>query len=572
MSLRVAGSIAAAALRSAEVGMAVASANVANADTDGYTRKTAQVAATDTGVGYAGVGVSSISASVNQYLLKSLVSQQSAVGETAVADDYLSRLQGVLGSTDSDSGVAAAFADAADAAATFATSPESQSARVAVTQNLAALTESLRTTSADIQDLRADADADIAATVDAINESLETLDDLNDRIVKGKAAGNNVSDLEDQRGEALKALAGNIDIQYQIDDSGRARVSTSSGAALLDSSVHALSYQPASSVSETTTFAAITLNGKDVTDKVKSGKLAGLIDLRDETLPAYQDELNQMAATFKETLNDIHNAGTAIPAPQTLTGSTTVAASDAFSGSGTLRVAIADADGAAVETQELDLSAYATVQDVADALSSMTNLTATVDADGHLVLDSGNADYGVALSGGSVGADAKGFSAYFGLNDLIQGDSAADIAVSAAISADSARLAGGVLSDATTLAAGDIALSSGDGTTASALSAAFSATQSFAAAGGLGATSATFAGYWGQTVQETATAADKAATAATDAEDYADSLSGSFLSQSGVNIDEETAAIAALESAYQAAALVLQTMQEMFDTAVGMVS
>ncbi|HRJ62493.1 MAG TPA: flagellar basal body rod C-terminal domain-containing protein, partial [Azospirillaceae bacterium] len=95
---------------------------------------------------------------------------------------------------------------------------------------------------------------------------------------------------------------------------------------------------------------------------------------------------------------------------------------------------------------------------------------------------------------------------------------------------------------------------------------------SFAAAGGLGATTVAFAGYWGQTVQETATAADKAATAATDAEDYADSLSGSFLSQSGVNIDEETAAIAALESAYQAAALVLQTMQEMFDTAVGMVS
>ena len=572
MSLRVAGSIAAAAIRSAEVGMAVASANVANVDTDGYTRKIATFTASDTGVGYAGVGVSSIGSSVNQLLLKTLIRQQSDVGATAVADDYLTRLQSAVGSTDSESGVAAAFSDAADALSTFATSPESQSARVAVVEGLKTLTASLRATSDDIQSLRADADADIAATVDEVNETLNTLNDLNDRIVEGKAAGRDVADLVDQRSEALKSLAENIDIQYQIDDSGRARVSTTSGAALLDSSVHELSYEPASSVSESTVFAALTLNGKDVAGSIKSGKLAGLIELRDETLPAYQDELNELATTFKETLNGIHNAGSAVPAPQTLTGSAVAASGDAFSATGTLRVAVTDEDGEAVETLELDLSSYATVQDVADALSSMTNLTASVDGDGHLVIAAGSSDYGVALSGGSVGSDAKGFSAYFGLNDLISGDGAADIAVTDAIAADSSLLAAGALSDAATLAAGDVALASGDGTTASALSAAFSATQSFAAAGGAGATSATFAGYWGDVMQAAATAADKATSAATDASDYADSLSGSFMSQSGVNLDEETAAISELEAAYQAAALVYQAMQEMFDTAAGMVN
>ncbi|WP_143265764.1 flagellar basal body protein, partial [Azospirillum brasilense] len=45
MSLRVAGSIATSALRTNEVGMAVASANVANAGTEGYTRKTAKATA-----------------------------------------------------------------------------------------------------------------------------------------------------------------------------------------------------------------------------------------------------------------------------------------------------------------------------------------------------------------------------------------------------------------------------------------------------------------------------------------------------------------------------------------------
>ncbi|MBV5336126.1 flagellar hook-associated protein FlgK, partial [bacterium] len=391
--------------------------NVANADTAGYTRKTANQTTSDTAVGYASVGVSSIGGSVNQYLLKSVIGQQSEVGKSTVVDSLLGQLQSGLGSTDSTSGVSSAFSDAADALATFATSPESQSARVAVVSSLETLTESLRETSAAVQDLRAQADGDVATTVDEINETLNTLDDLNDRIVKGNALGRNVSDLEDQRNETLKTLSGNIDIRYQVDDGGMLRVSTTSGTALLDSSVHELSYDPAATVASTTTFGAISVGGEDITDNVKSGKLAGLIELRDETLPAYQDELDELAATFKETLNDIHNAGTAVPAPQTLTGTATVAATDTFSGSGTLRVAITDAGGAVVEVAELDLSTYATVQDAADALNGMTNLSASVDADGKLTLDTGNSSYGVALSGGSVGASSKGFSAYFGLRN-----------------------------------------------------------------------------------------------------------------------------------------------------------
>ena len=89
---------------------------------------------------------------------------------------------------------------------------------------------------------------------------------------------------------------------------------------------------------------------------------------------------------------------------------------------------------------------------------------------------------------------------------------------------------------------------------------------------GLGAAaSTTLSGYAGAVVQAAATAADKAASAYDDQELYTESLASSFASQSGVNVDEETAAISQLQTAYEAAAAVFKVVREMFDTALDMV-
>lgn len=578
MSLRIAGSIAQSALRSSEVGMAVASSNVANADTAGYTRKTANVTTYDTAVGSTAVQTASISSAVNNALLKTMIGAQSDLGFADVRNSYLDQLQSSLGSTDSDGTLAAAIDDLSDVTSTLATSPESESAKSAVVSNLETVASELRTASSTVQDLRDQADEDIATTVDRINGTLTTIDDLNDRIAKAKGLGQDTTDLEDQRAEALKTLSEDIPITYQTDSNGKVRVSTSSGQALVDSSVHTLSYTPAASVSASTTYASggfqgIMLDGEDITGSVKSGTLGGLIQLRDTDLPAQQAALDELATTLMDQLNSVANDGTAAPPPNSLTGTTTVSGSDAFSGTGTLRVAVTDSDGNAVEVLDLDLSAYSTVDDVVAAIDGMANLSASVAADGTLTIQADNAGYGVALGGDddAVGAAGESFSAAFGLNDLLTGTGASDIKVSPALAADTSRLPTATLSTTAGLTVGDNAVASGDGTTAQALKAAFSATVSFDAAGTLSARSATLSGYAGAVVQAAATAADTAASAYDDQELYTESLASTFASQSGVNVDEETAAISQLQTAYEAAAAVFKVVREMFDTALDMV-
>lgn len=584
MSLRVANSIATSALRTSEVGIAVASSNVANAGTDGYTRKTASNVTRDTGTNVSSVDVTSVSSNVDRYLMKTLVGAQSDLGYAETRSTYLDQMQSAFGSVSGDDSTGTDIGSMIDALAdtlgTLATSPESGSAKAATVQDLSDLAETLRTTSSTIQSLRNQADDEIATTVDSINETLNGIDDLNDRIVKGKALGQNVTDLEDQRNTALKSLAEDIDVTYQVDDSGLMRISTASGKSLLDSSVHELSYTPAASVSADTVYSStgtsgfngIMLNGVDVTGSSLGGSLGALVQLRDTDLPAQQAGLDELATSLIDTLNTIQNQGTSYPAPQTLTGTETVSASDALKvTSGTLRVAVTDSSGTAAEVLDIDLSTMSTLQDVVDAINTMSTASASISADGKLVISADSTGNGIALGGDANDGTTGSFSDAYGLNDLLTGTGASDIDVASRISADSSLLATGALSSTSGLTAGDTVLTSGEGSIASALSAAFSTSRSFDAAGGLSARSTTFAGYAGAVIQGAATLSDTAASTLESQETYTSSLETTFSSQSGVNVDEETAAISTLQSAYEAAAAVMKALQEMFDTALDMV-
>ena len=579
MSLRVASSIATSALRTSEVGIAVASSNVANADTDGYTRKTASNVTRSTGTNISSVDVTAVSSNVDRYLLKTLVAAQSDLGYADTRNSYLDQMQSTFGSvSDDDSGgtdIGSMIDALADTLGTLATSPESESAKAATVQDLSDLAESLRSTSSSIQSLRAQADDGIASTVDSINETLNGIDSLNDQIVKGKALGQNVTDLEDQRNTALKSLATNIDVTYQVDDSGLMRISTASGKSLLDSKVHELSYTPAASVSASTVysasgssgFAGIMLNGTDVTGSSLGGTLGALVQLRDTDLPAQQASLDELATTLVDTLNAIQNQGTSYPAPQSLTGTETVSASDALKVTGgTLRVAVTDSSGTAAEVLDIDLSTMSTLQDVVDAINTMSNASASISADGKLVISATDSSNGIALGG-----DNGAFSDAYGMNDLLTGTGASDIKVATRITDDSSLLATGALSSTSGLTAGDTVLTSGEGSVAQALSAAFSTSYDFDAAGGLSARSTTFAGYAGAVIQGAATLADTASAVYDSQNSYTSSLESTFSSRSGVNVDEETAPISPLQSAYEAAAAVMKTLQEMFSTALDMV-
>jgi len=219
-----------------------------------------------------------------------------------------------------------------------------------------------------------------------------------------------------------------------------------------------------------------------------------------------------------------------------------------------------------VSYQDLDLSSYATVGDLATAINGISGLSASVDANGHLSISATTSGNGVAINEmtSSVGSSGDGFSDYFGFNDLITGTGASDIAVRSDILNGTAALPTATLDASSTLTAGNSVLSPGSATVVNALSSALTGSTDFGMAGGLGATTCSFTDYAAAIVANVAGKATQASAAYTAKQTAQSTYANSLSSQSGVNIDQESANLSALQNKYAAASQIITAINAMF--------
>ncbi|MDT4736458.1 flagellar hook-associated protein FlgK [Bradyrhizobium sp. WYCCWR 12699] len=581
MSLDIARSIAFSGLSATSVQISVTSSNISNADTTGYTAKTAnQSSSVTNGVG-TGVTVTGITSTVDKLLLKSLIAATSELGSADTTNTYLTslgKLYGSTSSTDSSStgtSLANSIASLESALSSLASSPGSASLQSNVVSALDDVASQLRETSSSIQKLRAGADQDIASAIDDVNTDLQQIADLNAEIKQTAAAGQSTADLEDQRNTALQDLASKMNVNYFTASNGDIQIYTKSGQALVDSSTHEIGYTAASNVTASTTytagssssgFSAITVNGVDITSQISGGDIGALITLRDKTLPDAQSQLDQLAQQLASVMNSVSNSASAVPAPTSLTGTASVTSGTALSASGTVRLAVTDQGGNLVSYGDLELSSYSTVGDLVTAINGISGLSASIDADGHLSIAATGSGNGVAVNQmtSSVGSAGEGFSEYFGLNDLMTGTSAADIAVNSKILSGVNEIQLATLDSSSSLTVGSSVLSSGSTSVVNAFYDALTESRTFASTGGLAATTGSLADYASAIVADVASKASRASDTYTAKETAQSTYANSLSSQSGVNLDEESAKLSTLQNKYTAASALIQAVNTMY--------
>jgi flagellar hook-associated protein 1 FlgK len=581
VSLDIARLIAFSGLSVTEMQMSLASSNISNADTPGYTRKNGDQSSVVTGGIGTGVAVIGISSSVDKLLLKSLIGATSDLGSADVTNSYLGQLQQLYGRASSSgnattgTSLSNSLASLESALSSLAGTPESASLQSAVVSALDDVATQLRQTSSGVQKLRSNADQDISSSVGSINKDLKQIADLNKAIKQEAASGQPTADLEDQRNTALQDLSSFMNVSYFTTSNGDLQVFTNSGQSLVDSMAHTLSYSPATTVTAATTYSAggfspITVNGVDVTSQITSGKVGALVTLRDKTLPAAQDQLDQLAQQLKASLNKVSNQGTALPPPASLTGSAAVTSATPLSATGTVRIAVVGQSGNLVSFQDLNLSSYATVGDLVTAINGISGLSASIDSNGHLSIAATTSGDGVAINEmtSAVGPGGAGLSDYFGLNDLATGTGASDFAVRNDILDGNAAFPTSTLDPSATLTPGSQVLSPGSAIVVNALSSVLSGSTNFAAAGGLNATTGTFANYAAALVSNVATKAAQASAVLTTKTTAQSTYANSLSSESGVNLDEESARMSALQNKYAAASQLIQVINTMFSSLI----
>src|SRR5215510_2606301 len=154
MSLAQSLATAMAGLRTTQAGLAVVSANVANAETPGYVRKSLVQVSTAAGSTAAGVRVEAINRQLDQYIQRQMRVESSGASYADLRAQFYDRLQTIYGVPGGDSTLETLFNNFTSAAQSLSTSPDSVPARSAVLNAAQVLAQQLNSMTADIQALR----------------------------------------------------------------------------------------------------------------------------------------------------------------------------------------------------------------------------------------------------------------------------------------------------------------------------------------------------------------------------------------------------------------------------------
>ena len=332
--------------------------NIANVNSEGYSRK---IVSTETRVlnGVAsGVQISEITRRVDEGLLKNIRIELAELNKFTVQDDFFARTQDLFGKPGENSSLSHLFENFTSALELLAVSPDKSLGQAEVVRRAQDVTFALENMSETIQELRQQADVDIADTVTEMNKIVASIDQLNEDIITNGSVGRDVTDLKDQRDQRIDRLSELVDIRFFFRSDGDVVVFTSGGRTLVDTIPPKITHSAASSVSASTTknegdftgiFVGTIVARNDITSELRGGQLKGLVDLRDDILANMQSQLDEFAAEMRDVFNQIHNRGVSFPGAQSYAGTRTFVRSAeqtiTFNGTDDTTVVLFDASG-----------------------------------------------------------------------------------------------------------------------------------------------------------------------------------------------------------------------------------
>ncbi len=440
MSLNLIMNNATSGLMTAQAQLRVVSDNVANVNTPGYVRKLAeQQAMTTQGIG-AGVEIARIRLATDRFLQAASFSAGAEAARQGVRYELYDRIQSLFGNpsgdTDFFSQIDAMFSAFAVAAEDPVSSPRRQEALF----RAQALFDEAARIQNQIQAVREDADGRIKGAVETANMLLPQIEALNVEIARASVTGADASGAESAQAKLIGELSELMDIRVSVRAQGGVSIRTATGALLAGDGHATLEYQRAGSVNAESAFSDIWVTEprgakRALADSITSGEIKGLLELRNVEAPAAAERLAELVTRMADELNRAHNANSSVPAQAVLTGRNVgQSLENALTGfAGTTNIAVVNAQGVIQTRAEIVFSggtmtingAAATPATFLAVLNAELGGQATASFAGGVLSIAATGGNGVAVADDPDDPSSKtgrGFSHFFGLNDLVSTD------------------------------------------------------------------------------------------------------------------------------------------------------
>jgi len=306
MGLTTALSSALTGLRATQTSLAVTAGNIANADTDGYTRKIAALTAVVAGGHTVGVRASTIQRALDLTLQAQFRSAAATATYADLTATYAGRLDTAFGTPGGLTALDTLFSNFTTSLQGLSTTPDSATAQIGVISAGQALAQQLNALTQQVQSMRSEAEAGISQAVDTVNAALANIKDVNDRIMAQSVNGDPPAALLDERDQYISQIAQMMDIRVLNSNGANVAIMTASGQVLFDgvpSKLFFNSHGTLSAESNTGNGGVGTLTlvsaGQPVdlfqSGAIRSGAIAAYRDLRDTILPQAQSQLDALA-------------------------------------------------------------------------------------------------------------------------------------------------------------------------------------------------------------------------------------------------------------------------------------
>ncbi|MEA2873876.1 MAG: flagellar hook-associated protein 1, partial [Hyphomicrobiales bacterium] len=328
MGLGQALTSAVSGLRVTQSGLSLVAANIANAETPGYVKKTVSQVAAASGELTIGVRLSSINRELDQYLQRQLRTETSGGSYATARADFFQRLQDVFGQPGGDNALETVFNSFVSAAQALSTSPDSSASRYSLLAAGQTLAQHLNGMTADIQALRSDAELGLSDAVNQANGAMRQIAAINRQLGLTNVQDATTATLQDQRDFYIDQLSQLMDIKVVATDHNKVNIFTRSGAQLVGDQASTMIFDAKGSLSAKAVWNAdpakrgtgtimLDSGAGGAVDLVAgnafgSGKIAALIEMRDHVLVDAQAQVDQIAAAMARALSDRTTAGSAV--------------------------------------------------------------------------------------------------------------------------------------------------------------------------------------------------------------------------------------------------------------------
>lgn len=300
------------ALLSSQRAIATTSHNIANANTEGYSRQRVEFQSHKPdyyGFGYIGNGVQigSVERIQNQFVQDRLEETSSEQSRVDTYYDMISRVDTML--AEDNAGLQTLQTEFFNSMQDLNTNPTSVGARQAVINSATNLADRFNTLQSQLDALQLETNSRVSSTVNDINSLAENISNLNQQIMEARP--NSPNDLLDQRDQQLTKLSELIAFNKIEQPNGSVTVLVGNGLSLV-ADKQAVELSIGSDPQEPDKLQVLVGNSgtqRVVGNQLTGGALGGLLEFSNETLDSSMNQLGRIAVALADSMNAQHKMG-----------------------------------------------------------------------------------------------------------------------------------------------------------------------------------------------------------------------------------------------------------------------